>query len=130
MMRYNINQQCPANHYPYVIQPGDTLYSIARRLEVSLSRIIEANPGIDPNRLRIGQIICIPACPPNHTAYIIQPGDTLYRIAQMHNVTVDSILRANPGIDPLYLRVGQRICIPMADTRLCPRNHIEYISLL
>jgi len=127
MMRYSINQQCPANHYPYVIQPGDTLYSISRRLEVSLSRIIEANPGIDPNRLRVGQVICIPACPPNHTPYIIQPGDTLYRIAQMHNVTVDSILRANPGIDPLYLRVGQRICIPTADTGFCPPNHTEYV---
>ena len=94
-MRYYINQQCPDNHYPYVVQPGDTLYRIAQRLEVSLQRIIEANPGIDPNYLRVGQVICIPACPPNHTPYIIRPGDTLYRIAQMYNVTVEDILDAN-----------------------------------
>lgn len=109
---------CPQNHYPYVIQPGDTLYSIGNRLNVSVARIIAANPGINPNSLRVGQTICIPACPPNHTAVIIQPGDTLYAIAQEYNVTVASIIGANPGIDPNYLRVGQRICIPA-----CPPNH-------
>lgn len=124
-MWYYANQQCPENHYPYVIQPGDTLYRIAQRLEVSLQRIIEANPGIDPNNLRVGQVICIPACPPNHTPYIIQPGDTLYRIAMMYNVTVEDILDANPGIDPRYLRVGQRICIPTPPFT-CPPNHIQY----
>lgn len=119
-MPYYINQQCPANYYPYIIQPGDTLYNISLRLEVSLASILEANPGIDPYRLRIGQIICIPACPPFHTAYIIQAGDTLNRIAQIYNVSVDSILEANPGIDPYYLRIGQRICIPIASISNCP----------
>lgn len=46
--------QCPEDHYPYVIQPGDTLQFIANRLEVLLSRILAANPGIDPYNLRIG----------------------------------------------------------------------------
>jgi LysM repeat protein len=71
-----------------------------------------ANPGIDPNNLRIGQILCVPACPPNHTSRIIQPGDTLNHIAQANKVSIASILEANPGIHPNYLRVGQRICIP------------------
>lgn len=105
-------RQCPSNHYPYTIQPGDTLYSIAQRLEISLSRILAANPGIDPYRLRIGQTICIPSCLPNHTEYIIQPGDTLAKIARIFNVTVDSIIEANPGVDPYSLRIAQRICIP------------------
>jgi LysM repeat protein len=113
-MRCNYYRQCPVNHYPYIIQPGDTLISIAYRLEVSVSRILASNPGIDPYNLRIGQVTCIPACPPNHTAIIIQPGDTLYKIAQEYNVTIASILEANPSIDPNYLRVGQRICIPSA----------------
>lgn len=106
--------QCPEDHYPYVIQPGDTLQFIANRLEVLLSRILAANPGIDPYNLRIGQIICIPACPPNHKAYILQPGDTLYELARTFNVTIASILEANPSVDPQSLRVAQRICIPTA----------------
>jgi LysM repeat protein len=112
----NIYRQCPAGHYPYSIQQGDTLNHIAYRLEVSVSRIIAANPGVDPNNLRVGQIICIPACPPNHTSIIIQPGDTLYQIAQSYHVSIASILEANPSVHPNYLRVGQRICIPSACT--------------
>jgi len=104
--------QCPANHYPYTIQPGDTLNQIAARLEVAVSRILAANPGLDSNNLQIARIICIPACPPNHSAYVIEQGDTLYRIAAAYRVSVASIMEANPGIEPNSLRVGQRICIP------------------
>ncbi|MBB6216096.1 LysM repeat protein [Anaerosolibacter carboniphilus] len=125
-MLYDLYRQCPANHYPYTIQPGDTLNSIAYRLEVSVSRIIASNPGVDPYNLRVGQILCIPACPPNHTAKIIQPGDTLYKIAQAYRVTITSILEANPGIDPNYLRVGQRICIPSA----CAADHSDYQEMI
>lgn len=116
-MQYFMNRQCPINFYPYIIQQGDTLYGISQRLEISLSRILEANPGINPNNLRIGQTICIPyipACPPNHTEYIIQPGDTLAKIAGIYNVTVENILKSNPSVDPNYLRIAQRICIPIA----------------
>lgn len=51
-------------------------------------------------------------CPPGSRTYTIQPGDTLFRIAQMFNTTVDAIIRANPGIAPNSLRVAQIICIP------------------
>lgn len=105
-------RQCPAEHYPYTVQPGDTLNYIAFRLESSVSRILAANPGVDPNNLQIGQVICIPSCPPNHFSKIIEPGDTLYAIAQAYGVSVSSILEANPGTDPKALRVGQRLCIP------------------
>jgi LysM repeat protein len=107
-------RQCPADHYEYSIQPGDTLSFIASRLEVSLMRIMQANPGVNPYNLQVGQKLCIPACPPNHTSRIIQPGDTLYQISQQYRASIASILAANPGLDPNSLRVGQRICIPSA----------------
>lgn len=105
-------RQCPAEHYPYTVQPGDTLNMIAFRLESSVMRILAANPGLDPNNLQIGQVICIPSCPPNHVSRIIERGDTLYQIAQDYGVSIASILEANPGTDPNSLRVGQRLCIP------------------
>lgn len=85
---------------------------IAFRLEASVMRILAANPGLDPNNLQVGQVICIPSCPPNHVSRIIERGDTLYQIAQDYGVSVASILEANPGVDPNSLRVGQRLCIP------------------
>jgi murein DD-endopeptidase MepM/ murein hydrolase activator NlpD len=73
-----------------------------------------SNPGIDPYNLMPGQTICIPACPPNHSSKIIEPGDTLQQIAQTYHVSISSILEANPSVDPNSLRVGQRLCIPSA----------------
>ena len=114
---------CPGGTL-YTIRAGDTLFSLAQRFNVTVDAIIQANPGIDPNNLRIGQEICIPgtgpAPCPGGTLYTIRAGDTLFSLAQRYNTTVDAILRANPGIDPNNLRVGQVICIPGTGPVPCP----------
>jgi lipoprotein NlpD len=46
------------------------------------------------------------------TTYIVQPGDTFYRIAQRHNVSVGRLMAANGISDPRELRVGQSLIIP------------------
>jgi len=88
---------------------------------VTVSQIAAANPGVDPNRLQVGQQICIPGvepppteCPAGTSPYIIQAGDTFFGLAQRFGVTVNDIIAANPGVDPNRLRVGQQICIPEA----------------
>lgn len=47
-----------------------------------------------------------------YDVYTIRPGDTLAAIARRYYTTVGAILTANPGINPLNLRVGQRITVP------------------
>lgn len=107
------------------IERGDTLYKIAQAVNVSLDELIEANPNVDPENLQIGQYICIPAggqplpnlkklpdCPQG-IFWEIAPGDTLFNIARQNNISVQSIIAANPGIDPNNLRVGQFICLPV-----------------
>ncbi|MFY9134831.1 MAG: LysM peptidoglycan-binding domain-containing protein [Bacillota bacterium] len=113
---------CPGG-FLYEIRAGDTFYALARRYGTTVEAITAANPGVDPRRLQIGQLICIPvAVPtppvppvlcPGGTPYVIRQGDTLYRIAQRYGTTVDALLRANPGIDPMNLQIGQVICIPV-----------------
>lgn len=44
--------------------------------------------------------------------YVIQPGDTLYKIAQMYGVSVQDIINANPNVNPYNLYVGQIIQVP------------------
>ncbi|MDD4694356.1 MAG: LysM peptidoglycan-binding domain-containing protein, partial [Firmicutes bacterium] len=122
---------CPGGTL-YTIQAGDTLYSLAQRYNTTVDAIIRANPGIDPNNLRIGQVICIPGtgpipCP-GGTLYTIQAGDTLYSLAQRYNTTVDAIIRANPGIDPNNLRIGQVICIPGTGPGPCPGGTLYTIQ--
>jgi LysM repeat protein len=43
------------------VQTGDTLYGIATSHGVSLSAVIEANPGIRPRALRVGALLRLPA---------------------------------------------------------------------
>ncbi|WP_198409473.1 LysM peptidoglycan-binding domain-containing protein [Limnochorda pilosa] len=54
---------CPGGRI-YIIRPGDTFFAIAQRFGVSVADLIAANPGVDPDRLVVGQRICIPGRPP------------------------------------------------------------------
>lgn len=54
----------------------------------------------------------LPPCPTG-LFLEIQPGDTLFKIAQEQGVTVEGILALNPGLDPQNLRVGTFICLPL-----------------
>lgn len=51
-------------------------------------------------------------CPNDTEPYIIQEGDTLYQIAMKFNVTLDTLVKSNPYVNPYMLFVGQTICIP------------------
>ncbi len=105
---------CPGG-FIYTIVAGDTLFSIANRFNTSVQAILQANPGLDPNRLFIGQQICIPARRPMPCSgffYTVVAGDTLNSIAARFNTSVDAILRANPGLNPNFIVIGQQICIP------------------
>ncbi|MBC8591018.1 LysM peptidoglycan-binding domain-containing protein [Wansuia hejianensis] len=114
--------RCPVGTFPYTIKQGDTLYNLARRYNTTVEAIMAVNPGIDPNNLQIGQIICIPkgstppGCPPGTFSYTIKQGDTLYNLARRYNTTVEAIMAVNPGIDPNNLQIGQIICIPKSST--------------
>ena len=60
----NIQMTCPTGSMPYTIKAGDTFYNIARTFGISLNSLLAANPGVDPNRLFIGQVICVPTTAP------------------------------------------------------------------
>lgn len=62
--------------------------------------------------------------------YVVQPGDTLSRVAQQHNVTVNALLELNATEDPNTIRVGQELLIPSADgLGLCPNpDESVYLS--
>jgi LysM repeat protein len=48
-----------------------------------------------------------PAASSNYVT--VQRGDTLFRIAQNHNTTVERLLQLNPGLEPDLIKVGQKI---------------------
>lgn len=110
----------PCSGRLYTIQAGDTFINIARRFGYTVDAILAANPGVNPQFLRIGQEICLPPLPGGGplpcyggSIYIIRPGDTLYGIAQRYGVAINRILQANPQIaNAAFIQVGTSICIP------------------
>ena len=46
---------------------------------------------------------------PGAAYYVLQSGDTLGSIAEKYGTTVDDLMTLNPGIDPIALRIGQKI---------------------
>lgn len=80
----------------HVVQPGDSIYSIANQYNVSPQKIIIDNELENPNVLVPGQtlVILIP-----ETVHVVQPGETLAQIAQRYNLTTVELLQLNPFID-------------------------------
>ena len=120
---------CGPNTTPYIVRPGDSMFSIARQFGVSLDALIAANPQIpDPSQIRPGQIVCIPrqqvTCPPGTFSYTVQPGDTMFSIARRFNVPLDELIAANPQIpNPNLIFPGQIVCVPEF---ACPPNTFPY----
>lgn len=54
--------------------------------------------------------------------HTVRAGDTLYMLAKQYKITLDSLMRANPNLDPYNLRVGMQLCIPAPVNESNERN--------
>ncbi len=85
------------NYELYTVQRGDTLYSIARNFGVTVNDIMTLNR-LTSTELTIGQQLLIPTGGieiDEVVDYTIKPGDSLWKIANNCNVTVDDIVKLN-----------------------------------
>lgn len=89
---------------------GDTVYALARRHNVSVRALIEANGLRPPYHLYPGQTIYLPAM----AEHMVVAGDTVSQIARAYGVAVSDLVRANNLDDPSLIRVGQRLRLPKA----------------
>ena len=113
-MMFTRQQPCSSGRF-WRVRSGDTLYSIALRTQTTIHNLLVLNPGIAPENLQIGSLICLPPEVPPCASGIfwrVAPGDTLYEIALFRNTTVAKLLELNPGIEPNNLQIGQSICLP------------------
>lgn len=108
----------------YAVRPGQTLFIIGRIFSVSVEELVAANPGIIPERLSIGQVICIPGvsdrlCPRGRLR-TVQQGDSLFLIAREAGIPLNVLIEANFWLpDPNLIFPGEQICIPFLVTRAC-----------
>ncbi len=116
----------------HTVAGGETLSDISKQYFGTTARwkdIVKANPGVDPEALKVGQKLIIPDAPADTSSssssssnlagdgsdYVVKKGDTLPVIAE-HELgdrnAWKKILAANPGLEPTKLRVGQKIKLP------------------
>lgn len=91
----------------HVVQPGETLNTIAEQYGVTPERLIIDNELPNPENLVVGQsmIVRIPT-----EVYTVQPGDTLASIASSYDITTKDLLRNNPWA-AVELNPGQTLVI-------------------
>lgn len=99
----------------YVVQKGDTLYSIARKFNTSVDNLKSLN-NITTDSLAIGQIFKIPGEESiTDNTYTVKKGDSLYSIARTYGTTVDKLKDIN-NLTSNNLSIGQVLKLPSSDT--------------
>ena len=104
----------------YSVKTGDTVYSLAKKNNVSVDDLYKANPGLKESGLKLGSSIVIPKGKSDGTityntpvvttsTYTVVAGDTLYSLARKNNLTEKELIALNPGLTAETLKVGQVI---------------------
>ncbi|MBB6444916.1 M14 family metallopeptidase [Bacillus benzoevorans] len=111
------------------VRSGDTLWYYSRLFLLPFNLILQSNPGINANALKIGQEIQIPGFAP--VSYNIRKGDSLWKLAAARNLSVDALLLVNQNINPNRLMIGQMIQLPRRITAqdINPRVNYDYARL-
>lgn len=111
----------------HLVKSGETLFGIARTYGISIADLVEANPSTKSG-LKSGQQLTIPSNTTKidgdnqQSHYVVKPGDTLYRVALNHNVTLEELLQNNPGVTPDNFKAGETIVIPSPNSELAAQN--------
>ncbi len=112
----------------HVVKRGDTLASIARQYDVSISELAAYNAIDHHDYIFVGQRMLVP----NVSTQVVQPlgihtvrvGDDLSHIAQEHGVALEKLLSYNGLTSAADIWVGQPILVPVtADPTAARQNH-------
>jgi spore germination protein len=103
---------CPFEFYEYYAELGDTFTSVARKFSVSERELKTLN---DTPTVTQGSRLKIP-CKGGGCGcgvfYTIKRGETLLRIAKRNRISVETLLKNNPFLNPSYYLPGQVIVLP------------------
>lgn len=90
------------------VQPGDTVYALARRYNRPVRAIIDDNGLQPPYALQPGQQLRLPG----GRFHSVQRGETLYSISRSHGVDLYTMAQSNDLQPPYTISVGQQLRIP------------------
>jgi LysM repeat protein len=110
-------QSSDIGYCSYVVQPGDTVQTLASRFQISEGDLYTNNRFITSDTLMISRSVYInaPCCRPignNGFSYTVQRGETLYSIAKRYGQSVERLATVNNLFNPRYIQAGQMLCVP------------------
>ena len=99
----------------YIVQKGDSLWSIANKFNMTVSELKNLN-NLTNNLLSIGQVLKIKDSSNNgKTTYTVQKGDSLWVIANKYGITTEELKSYN-NLTSNLLSIGQILKIPQGKT--------------
>jgi LysM repeat protein len=119
----------------HTVKPGQTLFGISRAYNVDDKTIIRENPGVNSG-LQIGQVLKIPFNPAStalvfthidtarFTQHYLKPGETIFALSRLYNVSAREIEDANPGMNYNNLPVGQLVLIPKISSTQSDQDYL------
>jgi len=94
----------------YVVQPGDTLYSIALSFGITVDALQAANPGVSAAALGVGQTLTIPGfdgLSGTLTTHSMQAGETLDSLAVRLGLKRSTLVQLNGIVNPELLFINE-----------------------
>lgn len=110
-------------HY-YIVQTGDSLFTIARKYSTSISELQRLNKIRRGRTLKVGMKLKVPTAEGDSSSvqevakdkvHVVKKGEKLSEIAAKYNVSMTDIKHKNKIRNPASLVVGARILIPRAE---------------
>ena len=108
----------------YVVKSGDTLWSIARKYNLSVNELKALN-NLSSNALSVGQRLIVGKESSND--YVVSAGDTLWAIARKFNVSVDDIKALN-NLSSNNLSIGMILKIPFYSNKQNEETNVYVVK--
>lgn len=134
----------------YVVQPGDTLPTIAVKFKTTTARLAELNRRSPAAAINVGEPLRVPdtadaqpifaamqgddiPVPGHYAVHVLQPGESIASVAKSYGTSLRRTLDLNKSLDPANLKAGARIVVPppsyaelFADTPIGPDDYPLY----
>lgn len=101
-----------SNKNQYIVQRGDTLYSLALKYNTTVDKLRKLN-NLNTNTLTIGQILVLPIETDidEYDIYVVKKGDSLWSISRKFNIDINDLIELN-NLKDLTLQMNQSILVP------------------
>ena len=94
----------------HTVEQGETLFSIAKEYNVTVSELREWNNLEDDSTISIGQSLIVSRPGENSVNHTVEQGETLFSISRKYNVTIAEIRQWN-NLESNDLKIGSELAI-------------------